>query len=187
MDFLMTKNHFHWWSKTLPWAETFPTSWAGFPPIPGPLMLSSQPANDMMVTPPQPSKLTGNLDDEFILDIMNCHDMCFLTCVPNLSSLASIEVCREPSVPEVILGGCWWFHTGYLDDGVILDIMDIQDMWLFTCVPKGMTSHSIKQPKTVFCELLTFLWLEMFISDIIHNYSSSCYTISNTQKIGHQK
>ena len=68
--------------------------------------------------------LTGYLEDGVILDIMDCHDMWFLTCVPNFSSLAWIEVCQEPPVLEVILGGRWWFLTGYLEDGVILDMLD---------------------------------------------------------------
>ena len=60
--------------------------------------------------------------------------MWFLTCMPNFSSLAWIEVCQEPPVLEAILVGREWFLTGYLEAGVILDIMDHHDMWLLTCV-----------------------------------------------------
>ena len=60
--------------------------------------------------------------------------MSFLICVQNFSSLAWIEVCQEPPVLEVILGGCWWFLTGYLDDGVILDVKYCHDMWFLTCI-----------------------------------------------------
>ena len=79
--------------------------------------------------------LTGYLEDGVILDIMDRHDMWILTCLPNFSSLAWIEVCQEPPVLEVILGGRWWFLTGDLEDGVILDVMDRHDMWILTCVP----------------------------------------------------
>ena len=41
------------------------------------------------------------LDDRAILDVMdNCY-MWFLTCMPNFSSLISLEVCQEPPVLEV--------------------------------------------------------------------------------------
>ena len=64
---------------------------------------------------------------------MDHHDMRFLTCVPNFSSLAYLEVCQEPPilkvhtwrtlrVPDWILGGwghCW--HHG-LSWYVILDL-----------------------------------------------------------------
>ncbi len=73
--------------------------------------------------------LTGYLENAVILEIMDCHDMWFLTCVPNFSSLAWKEGCQEPPILEVLLGGHWWFLTGYLEDGVILDIMD-RDSWL---------------------------------------------------------
>ena len=66
---------------------------------------------------------------------MDHHDIWFLTCVPNLSSLAWIEVCQEPPVLTVILGGHWWFLTGYLEDEVILDIMDRHYIWFLTYVP----------------------------------------------------
>ena len=79
--------------------------------------------------------LTGYLEDGVILDIMDCHVIWFLTCVPNFSSLAWIEVCQEPPILKVILGGRWRFLTGYLEDGVIFDIMDCHDKWFFTCVP----------------------------------------------------
>ena len=66
--------------------------------------------------------LTGYLKDGVILDIMDWHDMIFLTCVPNLSSVAWLEVCQEPPilevhtlrmlmVPDWILG--WWGHSGH--------------------------------------------------------------------------
>ena len=45
--------------------------------------------------------LTGNLEDGVILDILDHHHMSFLTCVPNFSSLAWLEVCQEPSILEV--------------------------------------------------------------------------------------
>ena len=77
--------------------------------------------------------LTGGLEDGVILAIMDCHDMWFLTCVPNFSSLAWIEVCKEPPILEVqtwrtlrvldwILGG--WGHSWYhgLSWYVILDL-----------------------------------------------------------------
>ena len=79
--------------------------------------------------------LTGYLEDGVILDIMDCHNMWFLTCVPNFSSLAWIEVCQEPPILKVILEGKWWFLTGYLEDGVILDIMDRRNMRFLTCMP----------------------------------------------------
>ena len=60
--------------------------------------------------------------------------MWFWTSVPNFSSLAWVEVCQEPPVLEVILGGHWRFLTGDLEDGVIPDIM-YSDMWFPTCVP----------------------------------------------------
>ena len=31
------------------------------------------------------------------------------------------------------LGGHWWFLTKHLEDGVILDIMDRHNMWLYLC------------------------------------------------------
>ena len=66
---------------------------------------------------------------------MDSHDMWFLTCVPNFSSLAWLEVCQEPPVLKVILEGCGWFPNRYLEDGVILNIMDSHDMRFLTCVP----------------------------------------------------
>ena len=36
---------------------------------------------------------------------------------------------------ERMFGGCWWFLTRYLEDGVIIDLMDCYDMWFLTCVP----------------------------------------------------
>ena len=73
-------------------------------------------------------------EDGAILDIMDHHDMWFLTFVPNFSFLAWLEVCQETSVLEVILGGHWRFLTGDLEDGVILEIMDHHDMWFSTSV-----------------------------------------------------
>jgi len=67
--------------------------------------------------------LIGYLEDQVILDIMDRHDMWFLICVPNFSSLAWIEVCQEPPFLEVILWGHWRFLTGDLEDGVILDVL----------------------------------------------------------------
>ena len=55
-----------------------------------------------------------------VLDLIVILDIEFLMCVPNFSILAWLEVCQEPPV----LGGCWWFLTGDLEDRIILDIMD---------------------------------------------------------------
>ena len=68
--------------------------------------------------------IDGSWLDGVTFEIMDCHFMLFLTCVPNFSSLAWIEVCQEPPVLEVILGGRWRFLTGDLEDGVILDVLD---------------------------------------------------------------
>ena len=70
-----------------------------------------------------------------IHDIMDHHFMWFLSYVPNFSALAWLEVCQEPPVLEVILGGCLWFLTGVLEDWAILDIMDHHFMWFLSCVP----------------------------------------------------
>ena len=75
------------------------------------------------------------LEGMVIIDFMDHNDMRFLTCVPNFSYLAIIEVFQEPPVLKVILRGRWWFLTGYLEDGVILDFMDHNDMWFLKCVP----------------------------------------------------
>ena len=68
--------------------------------------------------------------------------ICFLTCVQNFSTLAlgalgALGVCQEHPTPSLkfILGGCWWFLTGYLEDGVILDLMNHHNMSFWTCVP----------------------------------------------------
>ena len=45
--------------------------------------------------------LTGVLENGVILDIMDHHDVWFLTCVPNFSSLPWLELCQEPPVLEV--------------------------------------------------------------------------------------
>ena len=61
----------------------------------------------------------NNWEGGVILDIVDGHNMCFLTCVPNFSSLAWLEVPQEPPrprsdtwrklmVPEWRLGG--WGH-----------------------------------------------------------------------------
>ena len=63
--------------------------------------------------------LTGDLKDWVIIEIRDLHDMWFLTCVPNFSSLACLEVPQEPArprshtwrtlkVPDWRLGG--WGH-----------------------------------------------------------------------------
>ena len=79
--------------------------------------------------------LTGVLEDRVILDIMDHHYIWFLTCVPNFSSLAWLEEFQEPPILKVILGGCWRFLTGVLEDRVILDIMDRHYIWFLTGVP----------------------------------------------------
>ena len=61
----------------------------------------------------------------------------------------------------------------------------ICDSWV-VC-QRGWLPTARGRQKQHFCELLTFLWLEMFIWDVIHNYSSSCHTFSNTHKFCHQK
>ncbi len=61
-----------------------------------------------------------------------CHDMWFLTCVPNFIYLAWIEVCQEPPGLKVILGGHWRFLTGYLKNEVILDIKNHHDKSFLT-------------------------------------------------------
>ena len=43
--------------------------------------------------------LTGDLEDEVILDAVNCHHIWFLICVPNYSSLAWLEVCQKKTHP----------------------------------------------------------------------------------------
>ena len=80
--------------------------------------------------------LTVYLEDGVIFQIMDSHDMSFLTCVLNFHSLAWLAVCQEPPSSKSILGGCWWFLSGYLENWVILDIIDCHDMWFLTCVPK---------------------------------------------------
>ena len=73
--------------------------------------------------------------DRIILDVTDNHIMWFLTCVPNFSSLAWIEVGQEPLSFMSILGGCWRFLMSNLADWLILEVMDHHSMKLFTCVP----------------------------------------------------
>ena len=79
--------------------------------------------------------MTGYLEDGVILDIMDHHYMWFLTCVPNFSSRAWMEVFQEPPIFEVILGGSCCFLAWDLEEGVILEVMDGRDMWFLNCVP----------------------------------------------------
>ena len=51
-----------------------------------------------------------------------------------------IRGCQEPSNLKVILGGCWRFLTGVLEDGVIFNIIFCHDMWFFTCLPNFSSS-----------------------------------------------
>ena len=71
--------------------------------------------------------LTRDLEDGVFLDIMDCHDTWFLTCVPNFNSLAWLEVCQGPpilevhtwrtlTVPDRRLGGfghLWWLRSSW--------------------------------------------------------------------------
>ena len=72
--------------------------------------------------------LTVYLEDGVIFQIMDSHDMSFLTCVLNFHSLAWLAVCQEPPSSKSSHVGCWWFQTGFFEDVVTLDIID--------CVPK---------------------------------------------------
>ena len=78
--------------------------------------------------------LTRNLSDGGILVIMDRHDMGFLACWPKFSTSMIWSMSRNPSLNS-ILGGCWWFPTEDLEDGVTVDFIDQHDMLYLTCVP----------------------------------------------------
>ena len=59
----------------------------------------------------------------------------FYLCAEFQLSCMNRSVSRTPRSSKSLLGGRWWFLTGYLDDGVILDIMDGQYMWFLTGLP----------------------------------------------------
>ena len=86
-------------------------------------------------------------EDGVILDIMVHLDMWFSTSVPNFSYLLSLEVCQELPVLEVILRGRSSFLTGYLEDEVILDIVDLHDIWFLTCVPNFSSLAWLEVPQ----------------------------------------
>ena len=70
-----------------------------------------------------------------IASIIGYYYMWFFTCLPIFNSLVQIELWQEHSVLKVILRRHWWFVTGYLEDGVILDFMDHHYIWFLRCVP----------------------------------------------------
>ena len=104
--------------------------------------------------------LTGVLMDGVILDIMDHHFMWRFTCVPNFSSLVCLKVCHEPPVIEDTLGGHWRFLTGFLEDGVIFDIMIHHYMGLFTSVPSfsSLAWIEVCQEPTVLEVILGGCW-----------------------------
>ncbi len=121
---------------------------------------------------------TGYLEDGVIFDILDHYDMFLIFCVPHFSSLAWLEVCQEPPALEVILGGCWWFPTGYLEDRVILDVMECQNMWFLTCVPHFSSlawlevcqePPSLKSILRVYWRLLTGVLEDGVITEVIYN------------------
>ena len=75
--------------------------------------------------------LTRFLENGVIIDIMDHIFMWFPSCVPIVSSLAWIKICREKPVFKVLLWGQWWF---LIRNWVILDIMDHHYMSLLNCV-----------------------------------------------------
>ena len=54
--------------------------------------------------------------------------MALLSPMPIFGSLARIKMCGEQLVCKVLLSGCQCFMTGYLEHGVIVDIMDHHNM-----------------------------------------------------------
>ena len=80
------------------------------------------------------------LEDEIIQNIIYHQNMWFSTCVPIFICLAWFEMCEKLPVLEVIHGGHWWFLTGVLVYGVILDIMNNHDMWFFIFVSNFSSS-----------------------------------------------
>ena len=105
------------------------------------------------------------LEDRVLLHAMGHHEMCFLNCMPCFSSLAWLEVCQEPPILEVLLGGSWWFLTGVLEDGVIFGIRNHHDMRLLSCLPNFISLawlYVCQEPPSLksYLEGVDVSWLE---------------------------
>ena len=75
--------------------------------------------------------LTGYVDDRVILDIMNYFVWPQERYPESLVSISSLKVSQEGGSLMGVLGWCWQFLTGDLEDRIIVDVM--QDIvW-----PKG--------------------------------------------------
>ena len=106
--------------------------------------------------------LTEVLKDLFVLDVLDHHYMWYFTCVPNFNSLSWLEVCQEPHVLEVILGGYWWFLTGVLEDGVILNIMDHHHHVIIYLCAKFHLSSMIESASSTPCPQILSWWILEF-------------------------
>ena len=60
-----------------------------------------------------------------ILDAMDYHVRPEGIYPDSFMSISSLEVCQEGGSFIVVLGGCWGFLIGDLEDRVILDVMDV--------------------------------------------------------------
>ena len=66
---------------------------------------------------------------------------------------------KERPVLKIILGGCWWFLTGILENWDIFDIIYHHGMWFYTCVPNfsSLAWLEVNQEPPIFQECWWFL------------------------------
>ena len=68
--------------------------------------------------------LTRDMEDMVIPNIMNDVFLPLGRYPENFVLISQLEVCQEGGVKKGILGGCWGFLTGDMEDRVIPDIMN---------------------------------------------------------------